>query len=453
MALLAVGPQDQYISQSPEMSYWRQIHKRHTNFSMESIQQTFMTAPVLNTSTNQFTCRIGRYGDLLGKVFLSVQLPDIYSDGDLRFRWVNNLGCVLLSHYFVNVDTQRIDERWGQFQDIWNELSQTLDKKAAFNQMSGNTEDVVNPISLQRKVIINNNNLSYSFYPAAAAGRPSIAGRRIYIPLDFWFTKSNVLALPLVGIQYQNVDITIEMPPVTDLYQVWDYKEGINGGYISPVEYMARYPGKDASIGNFTAFGGGGSSMLYLNAYLECNYVYLDNIERNYIAISNTDYLVERVYQNEAGSVQNIGVLDLTVANPIKEIIFVLRRSDANIYNDWTNYTATHPGNQSVPILNTGKVIFNGMDLFLDKDAAFFNKLQPYLYHSGSPREGIYSYSFSLFPEKIQPSGSFNATMINKVQLYLTLTDSTTQYDTFIYSVYYNIFRVISGSAAMVFTA
>jgi Major capsid protein N-terminus/Large eukaryotic DNA virus major capsid protein len=454
MALLAVGPQNQYTSQSPEMSYWRQVYKRHTNFSMESIQATFQTAPILNASMNQFTCRIGRHGDLLGNVYMSIELPDIYSDGNLRFRWVKNLGCVLLNHYYVNVDTQRIDERWGQFMDIWSELSHTHDKRRAFDKMTGNTADVVDPKSLQRKVTIDNNNLSYTFYPAALnANSPSIAKRRIYIPLDFWFTKSNVLALPLVGLQYQNIDITVELPPITSLYQVWDPREGINGGYISPLEYMSRYPGVDASISAFTQYGGGGPSTLFLNAYMECNYIFLDTIERNHVAISNTDYLVERVYQNTPGSVKGIGVLDMTVSNPIKEIVFVFRRSDANIYNDWTNYTKTHPSSAAGGILSTAKVLFNGMDLFKDKDAAFFNQLQPYTYHSNSPRQGVYCYSFALYPEKVQPSGSFNATMINKTQLYVTLTDSDKYYDAFVYSIYYNIFRVMSGSGAMVFTS
>lgn len=451
MALLAVGPQDQYISQSPEMTYWRQIYKRHTNFAMESIQQIFITAPVLNNSINRFTCRIGRYGDLLGQVFLSVELPDIYSNGNLRFRWVNNIGCMLLNRYFVDIDTHRIDERWGEFMDIWGELTHTSEKKQAFNRMSGNTEDVVDPKSLQRKVIINNNNLAYTFYPAATDTRPSIKGRRIYIPLDFWFTKSNVLALPLVGLQYQNIDITIEVRAITDLYQVWDTRESTNGGYISPVEYMSRYPGVDASIAAFTKNGGGGPSIVYLNSFLECNYIYLDNIERNYVAVSNTDYLVERVYRNEVGSIKNTGVLDLIMSNPIKEIVFVLRRTDANKYNDWSNYTGAQPASDGSNILNSAKIMFNGSDYIDVKDASYFNLMQPYQYHTGCPRAGIYSYSFALFPEKVQPSGSFNASMINKVQMYLTLTDTTTEYDTFVYSVYYNIFRLISGSGAMVF--
>lgn len=449
MSLLAVGAQDQYLSISPEMSYWRQVYKRHTNFSMESISQTFITTPVLGTSRSRFTCRIGRHGDLLSQVYLSLTLPDIYSDGRLRFRWVKNLPSVMLYSYSVDVDTQKIDERWGEFMDIWNELTQTVDKQYAFDRMTGNVEQVVDPKAIQKKVIINNNNLRYSYYPVATPTAPSIKGRRIYIPLDFWFTKSNVLALPLVAMQYQNVDITVELRAIDELYQVFDEA---TGEYVSPGTYMSRYPGQDVSIKRFTAFGGNGMSTVPLNAYLECNYIFLDTIERTYVASSNTDYLVERVYRIE-NTVQGQTVVDLVISNPVKELVWALRKRDVNTYNDWTNYTYTRPETDGYPILDSAKILWNGMDRFEAKPAAYFNVLQPYQHHSTSPREGIYCYSFSLLPEKVQPSGSFNASMINKVQLLTSPIDSTQEYDIYVYSVYYNIFRIIAGTGNMVFVS
>jgi hypothetical protein len=362
---------------------------------------------------------------------------------------VKNVASVMLYSYSVNIDTQKIDERWGEFMDIWNELTHTVDKQYAFDRMSGNTEDVIYPKALQKKVIINNNNLAYSFYPVGAPGHPSIKGRRIFVPLDFWFTKSNVLALPLVALQYQNIDVNIELRSVEELYQVYDYK---TGEYISPSLYNSRYS-DTVSISRFTAYGGGGPLSINLNAYLECNFIFLDTVERNFVAISNTDYLVERVYRNEGGAVKGQGVIDLTVTNPIKEIIWVFRRRDANDFNDFTNYTSQRPETVGYAIMDSAKMLWNGLDRFEMKPAAYFNLLQPYQYHSTSPREGIYSYSFSLFPEKTQPSGSFNATTINKIQMLFSMTDNTVEYDTFIYSVYYNIFRVTSGSGNMVFTA
>jgi hypothetical protein len=382
-------------------------------------------------------------------------MPDIYSndipsEGRLRFRWVKNLPAALLYSYSVDVDTQKIDERWGEFMDIWNELTHTIDKQYSFDRMTGNTEDFIAPKALQPKVIVDNNNLAYSFYPDATPTRPSIKGRRLYIPLDFWFTKDNTSALPLVALQYQNIDVTIELRSIMELYQVYDYQQG---EYISPLTYMGRYPGTDVSISRFLAYGGGGPSTVQLNAYLDCNFIFLDTIERNYVATSNPDYLIERVYRNEMGGVVGNQVVDLTISNPIKEIFWVLRRRDANVHNDWTNYTSVRPETMGFPILDSAKLLWNGLERFELKPAAYFNVLQPYQHHSTSPREGIYCYSFALFPEKTQPSGSFNASMISKIQLMVSLINNTNEYDLFIYSMYYNIFRVISGTGQMVFAA
>lgn len=450
MSLLAVGAQDQYLTVSPEMSFWKQVYKRHTNFSMESISQTFISTPTLSTNRSKFSCRIGRHGDLLNKVYLSIQLPDIYSDGNLRFRWVKNLASTMIYSYSVDVDTQSVDLRWGEFMDIWNELTHTVDKKYAFDRMTGNTEDFIAPRALKPKVIVDNNNLAYSFYPAATPTMPSIKGKRLYIPLDLWFTKDHTASLPLVALQYQNIDVTVELRAITDLYQIYDNR---TGEYVSPSTYAGRYPGVDVSISRFTKYGGGGPQIVPLNAYLDCNFIFLDTIERNYVATSNPDYLVERIYRNEIGGVKGQQIVDLTMSNPVKEIFWVLRRRDAFVYNDWGNYSTERPEKSGYPILDSAKVVWNGMDRFELKPAAYFNVLQPYQHHSTSPREGIYCYSFALYPEKTQPSGSFNATMISKIQMLLSMINMEEEYDLFVYAMYYNIFRVISGSGQMVFAA
>ena len=136
----------------------------------------------------------------------------------------------------------------------------------------------------------------------------------------------------------------------------------------------------------------------------------------------------------------------------------------ANIfrYNDWTNLTSSIPESNDAVALATAKLIWNGVDRIDEKDSRYFNLLQPYNYHSSSPREGIYCYSFALHPEKMEPSGTFNASTINKIQLYVTvnpysiskipfITNNENEYTITVYSIYYNIFRVMGGHCAMVF--
>lgn len=458
MQLVAVGQQDLYLTGSPTLSYWRTVTRRHTNFAMESVRQTFINAPFLDrVGGTTFTCRVGRVADLMSDVVLCFRLPDIYSSNLLRFRWIKNLAHYMISSYSMRMDTQLVDQGYGEWAAIWNELTLPPGKKYAFDRMSGNTEEFVTPKALEERVIIQNNVITFVEYPEATGpGAPSIKGRDFYIPLPFWFTRNPSLALPLVALQYQNIDITLEFRGVEDLYQVYDIR---TDEYVSPGLFRQRYVaegGPDVSIGAFTRFGGGGPTTLDLSAYLECNMVFLDSEERTTVATTQTDYLVERVYRSEYGGIDGPAAVDLVLSNPVKEIIWLTRRSDANLFNEWGNYTATYPEDDRAPILATASILWNGMERLEEKPGGYFNMVQPYMYHTNTPRQGVYCYSFALFPEKNQPSGAFNASKVNKIQLYLKTNpkvDTVYNYDfeTTVYSMYYNIFRVIGGSGGMVF--
>lgn len=457
MSLLAVGAQDEYIHVGPEMSYFRQVYRKCTNFSMESVRMTFQTSPVLEASGTSYTCRIARVGDLLQQMYLSFELPDIYSDDDLRFRWIKNIANHMIVSYSVRLDSVLIDQKWGEWMDIWNELTLTQEKKWAYDRMSGNVEEFTNPKSLMPLVRVVNNRLYYSTYPVSEGpDRPSIRRRRLYVPLDFWFCKNPSLALPLIGLQYQNVEVTIELRRVEELYQVFDRATGM---HMSPAKFRSfpRNAGKDVSISRFLTFAGAGTrrSTIDLNAYIDCNFYFLDEAERRKIAATNADYLVERVYRSSQEGILTNTTVDLKIANPVKETVWAMRRTDANEYNEWANYTAAYPENPNFPILASAKIMWNGLERMEEKPAAYFQYLQPYQHHTSSPRDGIYSYSYAIYPEKVQPSGTFNATAIQKIQMYFTTETypDVQEYEVMIYTVYYNIFRIFGGSGNMAFTA
>jgi len=154
MQLVAVAAQDQFITGAPEMSYFKQVYRRHTNFSMESVRQTFLTKPTLDTSRNIFTCRINRVADLLQEIYLSFQLPNVYSTDKFRFRWISNVSQYIIYNCSVRIDTQLIDQLWGEWMDIWNELTLSTDQRDSFNKMIGNVPEFSNPTSLNSYVVI-----------------------------------------------------------------------------------------------------------------------------------------------------------------------------------------------------------------------------------------------------------------------------------------------------------
>lgn len=490
MQLIAIGAQDVFITGSPELSYFKMVYKRHTNFSMESVRQTFATKPTLDTKGNTFFCRITRVADLLQDVFVSVMLPNIYSDDRLRFKWIENIANYMIYSYTLKIDTQTIDIVWGEWMDIWNELTLTADKKDGYNRMTGNVEEFMKPKSSNPSVNYNNNTITYFSYPAATANKPSIDARRLYIPVPFWFTKNPGLALPLIALQYQNIDLVIEVRNIEDLYQVYDsqtdryyspngyrqlvskrpvneYLSTLNTDYIGADQMFNRRQvvstqlvnNDDVSIQRFLVPIGQSyanmSSSIDIDAYVECNYVFLDEAERKSIASQSHDFLVERVYRVDKEGITTQGMIDLLIQNPIKELVWVARRSDAKLHNSWNNFTNSIKNEPNKNILNTAKMLWNGMERFEEKPYVFFNMIQPYRYHTRCPRDGICVYSFALYPEKSQPSGTFNASIINKIQMYVVTNppdDASYSYEFIFYAPYYNVFRVMSGSGGLVFS-
>ena len=477
--LVAVGAQDQFISGSPEISYFKMVYKRHTNFSMESVQQTFNNKPTLGSGSSQFICRIGRVADMLKEIYFQYQLPDIYSNQNLRFRWIENISQYIIYKTHIRLDTQLIDELYGEWMDVWNELTLSEDQRNSYNKMTGNTVDFNNPRTVNPYVIISNNDINFEQYPeGSSSASPSIRGRRFYLPLQFWFTKNPGLALPLIALQYQNLEVTVELRDINQLYQVYDI---VNDIYVSPTEYQTRYPNNnvttvvndvivapahynlnvsannDVSIKRFLVPIGSSyesvSGVIDINATLECNYIFLDEDERKVMALNSHDYLIERVYRLDKEGILELDTIDLILQNPVKELVWITRRGDTQKYNNWSNFTNSLDGLSNNHILNTARLLWNGMDRFEDKPAEYFNYVQPFQHHTRSPRDGIYAYSFALYPEKIQPSGSFNASTINRIQMYVTTNPvlDNYEYQFVVYSRYYNIFRVVSGSGGMVY--
>ena len=71
--------------------------------------------------------------------------------------------------------------------------------------------------------------------------------------------------------------------------------------------------------------------------------------------------------------------------------------------------------------METGKFVLDKKPLFPLQKEKFFNLMQAYWRYSGCPQPGYYAYSWSLYPEKTQPSGSLNTSLFNEIQLDMSL--------------------------------
>jgi len=407
--LVCKGQIDSYINVNPDISFYKFAYKKHTNFAFESIRLEFETSPFLDKINTIYKCKINRYADLLSNLYFIYKLPAIYSSDKYRFRWVKNIGTLLIKRAYISIGATIIDNLTGEYLLINNELS--LDKKDNYNNLTGNLKSLYDP-SLPVPIIkINNNRFTDISYPVGNknTGVPSINEREIIIPLSFNFTKHPSLSLLLLKLQANEIYVNIEFEDIENLYQVYIDEIDL---YVSPRFYNDLYPNDLIDIWTFITTN-------RINAYIEANYVFLDNDERALMMINPiTSILIEQVFISNFYSVKAGNELSTTIElnganNHNKEIIWTLKRDDYRKFNSLTNYTNNYLEDSSRPIMTSAIINFNKINRIEQKDANFFNLIQPYQHHSSVPKQGVYLYSFALQPEKWIPTGSYNGSCIN----------------------------------------
>lgn len=189
MQLVAYGAQDIYLTGNPQITFFKVIYRRHTNFSMEAIEQVFNGTADFG---KKVSCTISRNGDLMYRVYLQVTLPEWKVGKDEQFRWLNWVGHILISDVEVEIGGQRMDKQYGQWLHIWNELTQQPGLQAGYAAMVGNVPGLT------------------QIYAGTADREATVPSSTLYIPLQFWFCRNPGLALPLIALQYHEVKINLE---------------------------------------------------------------------------------------------------------------------------------------------------------------------------------------------------------------------------------------------------
>jgi hypothetical protein len=457
MQLVAYGAQDIYLTGNPQITFFKVVYRRHTNFAMEAIEQTF------NGTANfgkRVTCTISRNGDLIHRIYLQATLPQVTlqaSDGSgAQFRWLNYVGHNLINSVELEVGGQRIDKHYGDWLHVWNELTQEPGKQSGYAEMVGNVPELVNLLVQGGEGC---DNYCTGGEPGASSEVRNCAPEyTLYIPLQFWFCRNPGLALPLIALQYHEVKINLEMTDVK--YLCWDNVTGTatNGAIKTRV----------ASTG-------------LVSASLYVDYIYLDTDERRRFAQVSHEYLIEQLQYTGAESVTSSNnKIKLNFNHPTKELVWVVQRDSFVAcddvtpaawkgmqpfnYSDWwdrsvldSGYSLTRveglAGNNPVV---TAKIQLNGHDRFSEREGKYFNLVQPYQHHTNVPAVGINVYSFALKPEDHQPSGSCNFSRIDNATLLLTLTNntvsSTNTAKVRVYAVNYNVLRIMSGMGGLAYS-
>jgi hypothetical protein len=432
MQLVAYGAQDIYLTGNPMITYFKVVYRRHTNFAMESIMQTF------NGTVNwgsRVTALISRNGDLVSGMTLEVILP-LTTD-----RWTEHVGHFLIQQVEVEIGGQLIDRHYADWLEIWSQLTVPADKRTGYNQMIGQfPKDVLGqPQGLQE---------------VGEAATLSVRERKLYIPLQFWFCRNVGLALPLIALQYHEVKVNV---------------------LFNTYENIA-----------LTVNGAGNPDIVRVNGTLDANlwvdYIYLDTDERRRFAQVSHEYLIEQLQLNSESvevAANRTASLSLNFNHPVKELVWVYSAAAALTARQPANYTAgqaapdarvtltaalpglvalrsqdmINPGAALVP-LASAKLQLNGHDRFASRDADYFNKVQPLAAHTCIPESrGIYVYSFALKPEEHQPSGTCNFSRIDNAKLELTAAAGAPLAGTVkVFATNYNVLRVMSGMGGLAYS-
>ena len=187
MQLVAYGAQDIYLTGNPQITFFKVVYRRHTNFSMESIEQTINGSV---SASSSITSTISRNGDLVSRLYVQHDTA-----GSSTGAAVNNYGYHILSEVECEIGGQRIDRHYNHWLNTWTELSEpnpTGSTAAISGGMDSNS-----PTKFQRM--------------ACAGGCEDTAADTgpLFIPLQFWFCRNPGLALPLIALQYHEVKIKI----------------------------------------------------------------------------------------------------------------------------------------------------------------------------------------------------------------------------------------------------
>jgi hypothetical protein len=505
MQLVAYGAQDIYLTGNPQITFFKVVYRRHTNFSMEAIQQTFNGTPAQGATV---TATISRNGDLVHKLYVNSSTAAI-TDGD-----------DIISQAEVEIGGQMIDRQYKEWNQIWEELTIPDSKSLGFKNMTGA--------------------LSHGLNSTNTAGV-----NMVQLPLNFWFCRNPGLALPLIALQYHEVKVKIVLGSTTGAagVKLWadyiylDTDERRRFAQVSH-EYLIEQVQRQSCSGNSSttlnfnhpvkeliwtsvAVNAYGTALLKLNGHdrfaaQEEEYFQLRqpfdyhtaipgaNIpmsDRPQMSSTQIDHsvaagagvVIDGAGADTAATVTaaasgfalnnttiGIGGADGVTGNLDFKVGDVLRVSCA-IHDDAGSVTAaslcdaittitavtltagagsanaassdgTNPRASAVITVSPDVQCVTVASTTADVIPKLYTiaRLQDSLSRCSTFAKKINVYSFALKPEEHQPSGTCNFSRIDSAQLNTTGTGLTTS--EFVYAVNYNVLRIMSGMGGLAYS-
>lgn len=478
--LVSIGIEDLYISINPEITFFKMIYKRYTNFSVEPIIQYFNNTPDFS---RRVTCNISKSSDLISSLYLYVKIPSISKRINKfeKIKWSKYLGYDIIKYIELEINGQLIDKLYSDWLFIWSTL--TNQQEISENKLIGNFSDIYN---------YSNEKNSYN----------------LYIPINFFFNKFKGLSLPIISLQSSDIKIHIEFNNLEKVLQInpshfinieeniVHFKENeilcqkINNyenkiifnyfDYENKRLYYTKYiddiktfnnsesikksdykiynkdgyyviPNSDEKVNKIIY-----NNLSIINSFLITNFIFLDNIEREKFINSEHEYLITNLqFSGDKYIYNKFTKVKLPFTNLSKEIFWIgqMGKIKNGFIKESFNYTddINYKGNN---VINNSIIYFNGQKRSLYGDKFIYSYLNSYLNHNSNIKEGINLFSFSLNPQNNQPMGCCNLSKIDDLVLELNLTNNISYKNPVIlkiFSLSYNIFKIKNGLGGLLF--
>jgi hypothetical protein len=513
LQLVAYGIEDIFLTNDPQITYFKIVYKRHTNFSREEIRQNFLQRPDFET---QISATIGKNGDLMEKSYLVINLPDIPSDNNdtTQIAWVRYPGYSLINTISIEIDGRQISKHYGEWMMLWNEMFNDKAQDESFKKMIGDVPELTE---------LSDGKEAYT----------------LYIPLQFWFCRSSANALPLISLQYSDVKINLSLNAwdeclifspshymicednlvayqqneyiyqnidgniVNGIFRQFDpYSKKLYYNLLSPSNFKSippniinksKYYIYGMTTGYYATPATQNTNSITINpasykydklkklilgdTYLLINYIFIDEDERLQFAQSKQDYIIEQLYYTEYNElIGPSNTVRIDINQPCKYIVWVAQQKyikDSLDYYNYTNtcrhkipfdeyvypYSITYNNGDPLPsfdnslILNE-TILFNQKERLSYRDSKYFRLNQVYEKCVNTLPNGVHTYFFSLNPKDLQHSGTCNMSKIETIEIKMGLNRvlSTSNIGLFrAYAETYNILRISNGLGAVLF--
>ncbi len=532
--LVAYGEENIVLNDSPQITFFKIIYRRYTNFSIETVQTNFIYKAVFG---KKYSVEIAKLGDLLHKMWLVIELPDIpiiYNlnnsvDNKIKFKWASKVAYALIDYVEIEIGGQTIDRQWGEWMNVLNELNWN-NFNSSLDQYIGNTPDLT----------------TYKLV------KDGIHSQMLYLPLFFWFCNNSGSALPLLCMEYSIVRFYIQLNNFencaifspSNFIKLNSYygngilgeplvqynNQGISWGEfdsvaineynndlsvlsyylyyrkISDNQFITTVQSYYDNLGiryfdinnktNFIIYGLTSGSIFipyssdannynsiyaqkkysYIlpsdislkNMYLLIDYIYLDRDERTTFYKNKHEYIIEQVYfSNPRYLINQNNTIYIDMINPCKYFIFMAQVSyfsNPNV-NDTFNYNLYFFNNNSSysnlfkqqSVIKNASFSLNSNLSIENLDMAYYNFYSPFIHYPMTKvPSGFGLFTFSIYPDNLQPSGSCNMSCFNNFEISTVFNPIDINYNNYIFKTYavtYNYVKIVNGVVGTIFNS